>query len=68
MSNGHGGYREGSGRPKGAIKDPSICKKERLTLNCTTEEKEKIVALAKSKNMSVSSLVINTLRKQFNKI
>ena len=46
MANGHGGSREGSGRPKGATKDPALCRKERLTLNCTTEEKEKIVKLA----------------------
>lgn len=65
MANGHGGSREGSGRPKGATKDPALCRKERLTLNCTTEEKEKIVKLDKLKGMSVSTLVVSELSKYF---
>ena len=75
MANGHGGSREGSGRPKGATKDPALCRKERLTLNCTTEEiyptsalfltLSEEVKLAKLKGMSVSTLVVSELSKYF---
>lgn len=60
MSNNHGGKREGAGR-KPTGRNPVQRKKVSIMISVSPEEKQKIIELAKEKNVTISKLVLDSL-------